>query len=74
MKNVTITMDERLLERVRVRAAHEGKSVSKLLAEAAEMRVGKVLSKKEAMDRFLSRPLLNLTTDGKAPSRDELYD
>ncbi len=74
MKNVTITMDEGLLERVRVRAAEEGKSISKLLAEAAELRVGKVLSKKEAMDRFLAGPLMNLTIDGKAPSRDELYD
>jgi metal-responsive CopG/Arc/MetJ family transcriptional regulator len=74
MKNVTITMDEKLLERVRVQAAREGKSVSRLMTEAAETLVGKTLTQKEALERFLARPLLNLTIDGKAPSRDELYD
>jgi plasmid stability protein len=74
MKNVTISMDEKLLERVRVKAARDGKSVSRIMAEAAETLVGKTLTQKEAMDRFLSRPLLDLTVDGKAPSRDELYD
>ncbi len=72
VKNVTITMDEKLLERVRVRAAEDGKSISRVMAEAAELRVGKVLSKKEAMDRFLAGPLMNLTIDGKAPPRRTL--
>ncbi len=74
MKNVTITMDERLLERVRVKAAREGKSVSRVMAEAAETFVGRTLTHKEALERILSRPLLNLTVDGKAPSRDEIYE
>ncbi len=34
MKNVTIAMDDRLLERVRARAAEEGKSVSRFLVES----------------------------------------
>jgi hypothetical protein len=74
MKNVTITMDEALLQRVRQRATEEGKSVSKLLSEAAELHVGKVLSPTEAMERFLSGPDMNLLTEsGRAPTRDELY-
>ncbi len=56
MKNVTITMDEKLLERVRVRAAREGQKHIETLAEAAELRVGKVLSKKEAMIVFWPVP------------------
>lgn len=74
MKNVTVTMDEKLLERVRVRAAREGKSVSRLLAEAAESLVGRTLTQKEALDQIRALPPLSLTVDGKAPSRDEIYD
>lgn len=75
MKNVTITMSEELLHRVRIRAAEEGKSGSKLLTEAAEMRVGKTLTKKEAMERFLAGPDLRLlNAAGRAPTRDELYE
>ena len=74
MKNVTITMGEQLLERVRIRAAEEGKSISKLMVEAAEMRVGKVMTKKEAMERFLSGPPMQLTEDGQAPTRASHYE
>lgn len=75
MKNVTITMDEALVRKARVMAASEGKSLSRFIAETVERRVGRPVSQKEAMERFLSGPLMNLTDEsGKAPSRDELYD
>jgi plasmid stability protein len=74
MKNVTVTMDEKLLERVRIRAAREGKSVSRLMSEAAESLVGRTLTQKEALDDILARPPLSLTVDGRAPSRDDIYD
>lgn len=73
MKNVTVTMDEGLLQRARVAAAQDGKSLSKFIAETVERRVGQPMTQLEAIERFLAGPLMNLTDEnGKAPSRDEL--
>ena len=73
MKNVTVTMNEALVQRARVAAARDGKSLSKFVAEAVEQRVGRPLTQREALDRFLAGPLMNLTDEnGKAPSRDQL--
>lgn len=75
MKNVTVTMSETLLQRARVAAARDGKSLSRFIAEAVEQRVGRPLTQQEALERFLAGPLMNLTDEnGKAPSRDELCD
>lgn len=75
MKNITLTVDEATLQRARVAAAQEGKSLSKFVAETLERRVGRALTQKEALDRFLAGPLWNLTDEnGNAPSRDEIYD
>lgn len=75
MKNVTVTMDEALLQRARVVAATEGKSLSKFIAETVEQRVGRPLTQREALDRFLSGPSLHLLDEnGRAPTRDQIYD
>lgn len=76
MKNVTITLPERTLAKVRMEAARAGKSVSKFMADLAEERIGSPDSDPgEAMRRFLSGPLYDLTDEnGKAPSRDQIYD
>ncbi|KAA2237193.1 hypothetical protein [Salinarimonas soli] len=75
MKNVTVTMDEATLRKARVAAASEGKSLSRFIAETIERRVGRPLSQREALDRFLAGPLMDLTDEsGRAPSRDELHD
>lgn len=75
MKNVTVTMDEALVKRARVAAARDAKSLSRFVAEAVEQRVGRPLTQREALDRFLAGPLMDLTDEnGKAPSRDQLYD
>jgi hypothetical protein len=75
MKNVTVTMDEAVLQRARVAAARDGKSLSRFDAEAVEQRVGRPLSQREAIERFLAGPLMNLTGEnGKAPTRDELNE
>jgi hypothetical protein len=75
MKNVTITMPERTLSMVRVEAAKAGKSVSKFIADLAEERVGRPADPRAALVAFLSGPLLDLTDEnGKAPSRDQIYD
>ena len=75
MKNVTVTMSEALLQRARVAAARDGKSLCRFVAEAVELRVGRPMTQREALDRFLAGPLMRLTDEsGKAPSRDDLYD
>lgn len=75
MKNVTVTMDDALLQRARVAAAREGKSLSRFVAETVERRVGHPMTQREAIERFLAGPLMNLTHEnGKAPSRNELNE
>jgi hypothetical protein len=75
MKNVTVTMSEALLQRARVAAARDGKSLSKFVAEAVEQRVGRPLTQREALDIFLSGPPLHvLDENGKASTTVQLYD
>lgn len=72
MKNVTVTMAEDLVRKVRVAAAHEGKSLSKFIAQTMEQRVGRVLSQHEAVQRFLAGPAWQSSGDA-LPTRDETY-
>jgi hypothetical protein len=72
MKNVTITMDDSLVRKARVAAAHEGKSLSKFVAETVERRLGRAPNQKEAIDRFLAGPLWD-STGGPLPTRDDVY-
>jgi hypothetical protein len=75
MKNLTITLSEDTLSRVRVAAAKEGKSMSRFVAELVEGRIGRKLTQREAVEAFLAGPSLPLLDDnGKAPTRDSLYD
>ena len=75
MKNVTVTLDEKLLQRARVAAARDGKSLSRFIAETVEQRVGRPMTQREALDRFLSGPPLHvLDENGKAPTTAQLYD
>ena len=75
MKNVTLTLGEDVLARARVQAAKEGKSLSKFVGELVERRVGRRKTQLEALDAWLSGPLLDLTDEnGNAPSRDAIYD
>jgi hypothetical protein len=75
MKNVTVTMDEALLRKARIAAAEQGKSLSKFIAETMERRVGRELTHKDAIARFIAGPLMDLTDEnGNAPTRDDIYD
>jgi hypothetical protein len=74
VKNVTITLDDALMAKARVEAARQGKSLSRFVSELVAQRVGHGMTQKEALERFLAGPLLDLTDeDGNAPSRDELH-
>ena len=75
MKNVTVTMSEALLQRARVAAARDGKSLSRFVAEAVEQRVGRHLTQREEMERFLAVPPLHvLDENGKPQTTAQLYD
>ena len=74
MKNVTVTMDETVLQRARIAAATEGKSLSKFISETVERRIGRPMTQSEALERFLAGPPLHLLDEnGKAPLRSEIY-
>ena len=75
MANLTITVDDELLKRARIRALERGTSVNRLLADYLEAFAG---------DRHASsvRQLLDLSqkartssgSRGRSWTRDELYD
>lgn len=81
MKNVTISMDDDLAQRVRVAAARSGQSVSRYLAEAGKRRIeqderpvldeAKRKSQMEALERILSGPKWDVTVDGRMPTAEE---
>ena len=75
MKNVTVTLPEDVAAWLRVRAAENGRSVSRWLAELLEgMRRGDD-GYDLAMERYLARkPRKLLWADGSKPTRDELHD
>jgi plasmid stability protein len=75
MKNLTVTLPDETYQHLRVAAAQQGKSMSRLVSELLETRIGRPISKIEAMRRFLDGPPLDLTDEnGKAPTRDQIYD
>jgi predicted DNA-binding protein len=80
MKNVTISMDDDLAQRIRVAAAHAGQSVSRYLAEAGERRIeqderpldeAKRKRQLEALERIMSGPKWDVTIDGRMPTAEE---
>lgn len=80
MKNVTISMDEELHQKVRVDAAKAGMSMSRYLADAAREKLANdntqsaVQQRKanlEALERFLAGPKLEISQDGQMPTSEE---
>ena len=81
MKNVTISMDDALAQRIRVAAAQAGQSVSRYLAEAGQRRIeqderptldeAKRKSQMAALERILSGPKWDVTIDGRMPTAEE---
>ena len=75
MKNITITLDEETAAWVRVHAAEQNKSVSRLVGELLQSRMKDRREYQRAMRRYLSKPAFDL--QGEAPkhlTRDELHD
>lgn len=75
MKNITITLDEQTAEWARAHAAEQGKSLSRYVGEVLRRSMDKSAAYEQAMNRFLSREPVALSSPGdKLPTREELYD
>lgn len=75
MKNLTVTLPDETYQQLRIAAARQGKSMSRMVGELLQQRIGLPIGKAEAMRRFLDGPSLKLTDDnGNAPTRDQIYD
>ncbi len=75
MKNVTLTLEDDVVAKARVEAAKQGKSLSRFVSDLVAQRVGRTLTQKEAIDRFLAGPPLHILDEtGKAPSRDDHHE
>ncbi len=75
MKNITVTLPEDVALWLRVRAAENGRSISKWLAELLEGMRRQEDEYEVTMERFLARKPRKLTwIDGRKPTRDELHD
>ena len=75
MKNVTITLDEETAAWVRVYAATHNMSVSRLVGEMLQQRMGELHEYDRAMRRFLAKKPIVFKGPAKGyPKREELYD
>ena len=75
MKNITVTLPEDVAAWLRVRAAKNGRSVSRWLAELLEGMQRGEQEYELAMERYLARKPRNLVwVDGRLPTRDELNE
>jgi plasmid stability protein len=74
MKNITVTLDEKTAAWVRVHAAKQGKSVSRVLGELLQQHMSGTREYAEAMRRFQSvEPFAADWVGSRRPTRDELY-
>lgn len=75
MKNITITLDEATAAWVRILAAKEGKSVSRLLGELLQERMRHAREYDDSMRRFLGKKPVRLRSTGsRYATRAELHD
>lgn len=75
MKNITITLDPETADWVRVHAAEQNKSVSRLVGEILQERMKDRREYQRAMRRYLSKPPFDLTgPPEKYPTRGDLHD
>jgi hypothetical protein len=78
MKNITITLDEKTAAWVRIYAAEQGKSVSRLLGEMLMQRMRELRDYDESMRRYLARLARKAVgfewVDGRRPTREELNE
>lgn len=74
MKNVTITLDEETAAWARVYAATHNMSVSRLVGEMLQRRMGEQHEYDRAMRRFLAKKPIKFKSGQRYPTREELHD
>ena len=75
MKNVTITLDEKVAAWARVRAAEQETSVSRLVGEMLKEKMIEEESYQTSMQHYLSQgPCLIKERNAKYPAREKLHD
>jgi hypothetical protein len=74
MKNITITLDPETAAWVRIHAAEQGKSVSRLVGEILQTRMKERRDYQRAMKRYFAKTPLELAGSTAKPTlRDGLY-
>ncbi|MCC7241887.1 MAG: hypothetical protein IT180_08170 [Acidobacteria bacterium] len=75
MANLTITVDDELLRKARIRAAERGTSVNAVLREHLEAWSGAQDERRRAIDRFLEAARRSrASSGGRKWTRDELHE
>jgi len=75
MKNVTITLDEKVARWARIRAAEQNTSVSRLVGEMLKEKMEEEESYLLAMEQYLAQKPKALREPGTSyPRRDELHE
>jgi hypothetical protein len=73
LRNVTVTLEENVARWARLEAARQDTSVSKFLGAILKERMKEKDSYEAAMRRALARKPFP-KTDGRYPTREEIYD
>jgi hypothetical protein len=74
MRNITISLEDRVARWVRVWAAKHDTSVSKLLSHMLEEKMEVEQEYSAAMEQFLGRTPVLLKKSGRYPSRYSLHE
>jgi len=74
MKNVTISMEEKLARWVRIKAAEKDMSVSKYIRELIEEHMNSLRAYSQAMKQNLAKQPKNISSNKPYPDRDSIHD
>jgi hypothetical protein len=75
MKNVTITMDEKVLRWARIRAVEQDTSLSRMVGDMLRQKMEEEQTYQTAMKQFLSQSAQKLKKkSAKYPKREDLHD
>jgi hypothetical protein len=75
MKNITISLDEKMADWLRVNAAKRGLSVSRFVGDLVHERMREARDYNEAMRQFFAeKPFFFGWADGRRPTREEIHD
>jgi hypothetical protein len=74
MKNITITVPDKVAKWARIWAARNNGSVSKLVGELLTERMNEETAYRASLKRYIGKPAVKLRAESTPyPKRDELY-